>query len=87
MHCPVSAYPDGENIDVAIQVVGEAKKESLTQHLTDYLMGEVDEIPKVPLYSVSVPKTATASTNNKMISSITGCQVLVSIVPGLGAVS
>ena len=47
LHCPASLYPDGENIDLAIKVVGEAKLEKLTQQLTEFLMGGSDSSPKV----------------------------------------
>ena len=43
----MSAFPDGDHIDMAIGVVGEAKDEALTEQLTDYLMGETDSTPKV----------------------------------------
>ncbi len=45
----MGAYPDGEHIDMAIKVVGAAKDDSLTDQLTDYLMGETDTIPKVSI--------------------------------------
>ncbi len=46
----MSVYPDGEHIDMAIKVVGTAKNDSLTDQLSDYLMGETgDTIPKVSL--------------------------------------
>ncbi|KAL5510224.1 hypothetical protein EMCRGX_G005734 [Ephydatia muelleri] len=47
---PPTLHPDGENIDVAIEVVGKAKLETLTQQLTDYLMGEADGMPKDAKY-------------------------------------
>ena len=40
-------YPDGEHIELAIQVIGESKSEDLVQRLTDYLMGDTDDSPKV----------------------------------------
>ena len=40
-------YPDGEHIELAIQVIGESKSEDLVQRLTDYLMGATDDSPKV----------------------------------------
>jgi WD repeat-containing protein 19 len=41
---------EGENIDLAIQTVGEAQKESLTKKLIEYLMGEADDCPKDARY-------------------------------------
>ena len=43
--------PDGSHIDLAIQVVGESKMEHLVQKLTDYLMGDADDSPKVHTYT------------------------------------
>ncbi len=43
----MSMYPDGEHIDMAIKVVGNAKDDSLTDQLTGYLMGGNDATPKV----------------------------------------
>ncbi len=43
----MSMYPDGEHIDMAIKVVGNAKEDSLTDQLTGYLMGGNDATPKV----------------------------------------
>ena len=40
-------YPAGEHIDLAIKAVGESKSEDLIQKLTDYLMGDADDSPKV----------------------------------------
>ena len=45
--CPSTMYPDGEHIELAIQVIGESKSEDLVQRLTDYLMGATDDSPKV----------------------------------------
>lgn len=45
--CPSTMYPDGEHIELAIQVIGESKSEDLVQKLTDYLMGDADDSPKV----------------------------------------
>ena len=42
---------EGENIDLAIQTVGEAQKESLTKKLIEYLMGEADDCPKVRIHT------------------------------------
>ena len=52
--CPSSIYPDGEHIDLAIQAVGESKSEELVQQLTDYLMGDADDTPKVCIVSKSM---------------------------------
>ena len=38
---------DGENIEMAIEVVGAAGDETLAEQLRDYLMGEVDGTSKV----------------------------------------
>ena len=43
---------EGENIDLAIQTVGEAQKEPLTKKLIEYLMGETDDCPKVWICTV-----------------------------------
>lgn len=45
--CPLSKYPRGEHIDMAIGTAAKAGKEPITQRLTDYLIGEVDQVPKV----------------------------------------
>ena len=45
--CSTTLYPDGEHIDLAIQAVGESKLEDLAQKLTNYLMGDADDSPKV----------------------------------------
>lgn len=47
LSCPMSLFPDGDHIDMAIKVVGEAKDEALAEQLTDYLMGGTDSTPKV----------------------------------------
>lgn len=47
LHCSMMKFPDGDHIDMAIEVVGKAKDESLTEQLTDYLMGGNDASPKV----------------------------------------
>ena len=38
---------EGSNIELAIQTIGEAQQESLTQELVEFLMGERDNQPKV----------------------------------------
>lgn len=46
----MSVYPGGEHIDMAINVVGAAKDDSLTDQLADFLIGETgDTIPKVSI--------------------------------------
>ena len=45
--CPPSLCPNGEQIDLAIQAVGESKSEELIQQLTHHLMGDEDDTPKV----------------------------------------
>ena len=45
--CQSTMHPDGEHIDLAIRAVGESKSEELAQKLTDYLMGDADDSPKV----------------------------------------
>ena len=45
LQCPV--LHEEESIDMAIKVVSEAKQELLTQHLMDYLLGDIDATPKV----------------------------------------
>lgn len=52
--CQSSIYPDGEHIDLAIQAVGDSKSEELVQQLTDYLMGDADDTPKVCIVSESM---------------------------------
>ena len=47
-------YPDGEHIDLAIQTVGESKLEDLAQKLTDYLMGDADDSPKVHMHDFTM---------------------------------
>jgi WD repeat-containing protein 19 len=46
LSCPMSLFPEGDHIDMAIKVVGQAKLESLTSQLYSYLMGEMDNEPK-----------------------------------------
>lgn len=43
---------EGSNIELAIQTIGEAQQESLTQELVEFLMGERDEQPKVSASAV-----------------------------------
>lgn len=43
---------EGSNIELAIQTIGEAQQESLTQELVEFLMGERDEQPKVSVLAV-----------------------------------
>ena len=38
---------EGENIEMAIEVIGAADDESLAQNFRDYLMGEIDGTSKV----------------------------------------
>ena len=38
---------EGSNIELAIQTIGEAQQENLTQELIEFLMGERDDQPKV----------------------------------------
>ena len=45
IQCPLK--DDGENIDMAIEIIGVAQDETLTRQLRNYLMGEVDGISKV----------------------------------------
>ncbi len=45
MQCPLK--DDGENIDIAIEIIGIAQDETLTRHLRNYLMGEIDGNSKV----------------------------------------
>ena len=56
LHQFISEYQlnsdEGENIDLAIQTVGEAQKEPLTKKLIEYLMGETDDCPKVWICTV-----------------------------------
>eukprot|EP00053_Salpingoeca_punica_P013406 m.121269 g.121269 ORF g.121269 m.121269 type:complete len:1367 (-) comp16199_c0_seq2:1475-5575(-) len=40
----------GENIEAAIEAVGAAKDPELTKQLIDYLLGEIDGVPKEPKY-------------------------------------
>lgn len=47
-------YPEGEHIDLAIQAVGESKLENLAQKLTDYLMGDGDDSPKVCKHELTI---------------------------------
>ncbi|KAJ2993993.1 WD repeat-containing protein 19 [Globomyces sp. JEL0801] len=47
LQCPVL---DGTPIDLAINTIGEAKNDSLTHELIDYLMGERDGVPKDAKY-------------------------------------
>lgn len=41
---------DSESIQMAIDVIAAANDDGLTRQLIDFLMGEVDGIPKVRLY-------------------------------------
>lgn len=54
--CSTSLYPNGEHIDSAIQAVGESKSEELIQQLTDYLMGDTDDTPKVQCMRSTIPR-------------------------------
>lgn len=38
---------DEQHIDLAIETIGQADDEALTQQLIDYLMGDTDGMPKV----------------------------------------
>ena len=38
---------DNQSIEMAIETVGRANDEALTSQLIDYLMGEIDNVPKV----------------------------------------
>ena len=38
---------DTNSIDLAIKAVGQAKNDAITHEVIDYLMGEVDGVPKV----------------------------------------
>ena len=42
-----SESEEESNIELAIQTIGEAQQESLTQELVEFLMGEKDDQPKV----------------------------------------
>ena len=46
--CPVN--DQGESIDLAIETIGKANDDKLTHQLIDYLMGEIDGIPKDAKY-------------------------------------
>eukprot|EP00062_Callorhinchus_milii_P005041 gi/632944080/ref/XP_007887303.1/ PREDICTED: WD repeat-containing protein 19 isoform X1 [Callorhinchus milii] len=48
LKCPVTE--DGQAIEMAIEGVGQAKDETLTNQLIDYLMGESDGMPKDAKY-------------------------------------
>ncbi|XP_069781014.1 WD repeat-containing protein 19 isoform X4 [Narcine bancroftii] len=48
LKCPVCE--DGQAIEMAIEAVGQAKDEALTNQLIDYLMGEGDGMPKDAKY-------------------------------------
>ena len=41
---------EGESIDYAIETIGKAQDEKLTHQLINYLMGEIDGIPKDAKY-------------------------------------
>ena len=41
-------------LDIAIEAVGKAHKDSLTHQLIDYLMGEIDGVPKAARYRKSL---------------------------------
>lgn len=74
--------PSAENskgIDMAIETVGAVQNEQLTHQLIDYLMGETDGIPKV--------KENDIDTMGYWIFVFLGCQVFVSSLHGLEAVS
>lgn len=43
---------DGSNIELAIEAVGAAQDDNLTEKVVDFLTGEVDGVPKVLLTSV-----------------------------------
>ena len=45
-----SVNEEGESIDYAIETIGKAQDENLTHQLIDYLMGEIDGIPKDAKY-------------------------------------
>ena len=47
LRCPITE--DGEAVDLAIQTVKNANDEKLTLNLIDFLMGEIDGMPKVCL--------------------------------------
>ena len=48
IQCPASE--EGDSIDYAIETVGKAEEEKLTHRLIDYLMGEMDGVPKDAKY-------------------------------------
>ena len=48
IQCPSSE--EGDSIDYAIETVGKAEEEKLTHRLIDYLMGEMDGVPKDAKY-------------------------------------
>lgn len=50
LSCPISLFPDGDHIHMAIKVIGLAKLESLSQRLHGYLLGELDGEPKDARY-------------------------------------
>jgi WD repeat-containing protein 19 len=50
IQCSLSQYPEGEHIDLAIQTAAEAGDEAPVQRLTDYLIGEIDTVPKDARY-------------------------------------
>lgn len=45
-----SSDPENQHIDLAIEVVGKAQKQDLTEQLIDYVMGETDGNPKEAIY-------------------------------------
>ena len=53
-----SESEEESNIELAIQTIGEAQQESLTQELVEFLMGEKDDQPKVSVIELSVITTA-----------------------------
>lgn len=42
---------DENNLSYAIKMVGKSKDEGMVNNLLDYLMGEMDGIPKEPIWT------------------------------------
>ena len=63
-----SGTEDAESLQLAIEVVAEADDDALTRQLIDFLMGEVDGIPKVsPKLRVMIRDSLEFSVENTQV--------------------